>query len=726
LSRNINILEKGISSGVPSGLKLLDNVTNGWQPSDLIILAGRPGSGKTASAVSMIMKPCIDDNIPVALFSLEMSNAQIGSRIQSYISGVNVSKIVKGQLNMDEIRAITNDGVVLHNAPLYIDDTPNISLIELKSKARKLVKDKGVRLIVIDYLQLMRSGMDVQNREQEIAEISKGLKNLAKELNIPVIALSQLSRAVEQTADKKPSLSHLRECLSVETSLIYEENNVQYNTNSPKKILSLNKKSIKSMDSINIPKIENDVYRVKTKTGRFIDATENHPVLTSEGYKKVKDLKADDSLALAKNWVNESGKYIKHSKYIGWMIGNGCMYGYNVPSFITNDEDVSDSFCEQVRNLFNVEPKNHKHHKSKVFQWDLTKSSVRTAEGNPITNWHKENDLWGKKSYNKVIPEWWMKAADETSVCELLSGLWETDGSIYLIKDKAVFSYSTTSILLANQILYLLARLGIISYLDNGYLSEKATTPIFKITIGDSFYQKIFRNKIKLLGLKGKKIESYNLDKRVSYVSNRVSRDTTVKIASMIKKGRIQIHGNRRATQETLKKMLLKNNLPEYNWLISDNIHWDDIESIEYVGVRQVFDRSVPKTNNFVVNGIIVHNSGTLEQDADMVIFCFRPEYYNIDTYEIGNQVFQSHGLMMLIIGKHRNGEIGEIPVKFIHQQAKIDNMYIAGLSNANDNNSTNNFDNSNNSNTFVPTSSGAKLLDNNDFLNQSKDETVF
>lgn len=216
LARNINVLEKGITSGVPSGFKLLDNVTNGWQQSDLIILAGRPSMGKTAAAISMIIYPAIQEKKPVAIFSLEMSNFQIGSRIQSYISGVNVSKIVKGQLNMDEIRKISSSCVGLEKSPLFIDDTPNISLIELKSKSRKLVKDNGVQLIIIDYLQLMRSGLDVQNREQEIAEISKGLKALAKELNIPVIALSQLSRGVESRSDKKPMLSDLRESGQIE------------------------------------------------------------------------------------------------------------------------------------------------------------------------------------------------------------------------------------------------------------------------------------------------------------------------------------------------------------------------------------------------------------------------------------------------------------------------------------------------------------------------------
>ena len=216
IQKSIEIAESGIQSGVPCGLKMVDNLTNGWQNSDLIIIAGRPSMGKTACAVSMIMNPALKNNIPVAIFSLEMSKEQLVSRMQSSLSEINVSKIVKKQLNMDEIKAIQRNCTPLDKAPIYIDDTPNISLLELKSKARKLVKENGVRLLVIDYLQLMRSGRNINNREQEIAEISRGLKGLAKELDIPVIALSQLSRGVESRGDKKPMLSDLRESGQIE------------------------------------------------------------------------------------------------------------------------------------------------------------------------------------------------------------------------------------------------------------------------------------------------------------------------------------------------------------------------------------------------------------------------------------------------------------------------------------------------------------------------------
>jgi replicative DNA helicase len=216
MKQSLHVLNTGQKSGVPSGLRMLDNVTNGFQESDFIIVAGRPGMGKTSIVVTMAMNPAIQNNIPVAIFTLEMSSSQVVSRMQSAISGVNVSKIVKKQLNNEEILQIDTMCKGLKNAPIFIDDTPSISLLELKGKCRKLQKEHGVKLIVIDYLQLMRSGQKTQSRELEISEISRGLKGLAKELNIPVIALSQLSRAVEQRQDRKPQLSDLRESGSLE------------------------------------------------------------------------------------------------------------------------------------------------------------------------------------------------------------------------------------------------------------------------------------------------------------------------------------------------------------------------------------------------------------------------------------------------------------------------------------------------------------------------------
>ena len=211
IKKGYEILDGKIdSTGVKTGLTRLDILTNGFQPTDLIILAGRSGMGKTAFALSILIEPSVNQKIPVAFFSLEMSKEQVVARIQSILSQVNVSKIVKKQLTIDEINDIYVKCQALKDTPLFIDDTPNLSLMELKSKARKLVRENGVKMIVIDYLQLMRSGIRASSREQEVAEISKGLKAMAKELKVPIIALSQLSRNVEQRGgDKKPLLSDL-------------------------------------------------------------------------------------------------------------------------------------------------------------------------------------------------------------------------------------------------------------------------------------------------------------------------------------------------------------------------------------------------------------------------------------------------------------------------------------------------------------------------------------
>jgi len=217
IEKSKELVETGIQSGVPTGLTLVDNVTNGWQDSDLIILAGRPSMGKTAAAISMALYPALKQNIGVGIFSLEMSSAQLTSRMQSILSGVNVGRIVKKQLTLEEIEKVDILAKELQYAPIYLDDTPNISIQDFRAKARKMVKEFGCRMIIVDYLQLMRSGMKTHSREHEIAEISKALKAVAKDLEIPVIALSQLSRAVESRGgDKKPLLSDLRESGQIE------------------------------------------------------------------------------------------------------------------------------------------------------------------------------------------------------------------------------------------------------------------------------------------------------------------------------------------------------------------------------------------------------------------------------------------------------------------------------------------------------------------------------
>lgn len=211
-------LREGLS-GVPTGFEKLDKLTSGWQPSDLIIIAARPGMGKTALTLSMARNIAVTQQIPVAIFSLEMSSVQLITRLISSETGLSSEKLRTGRLASHEWQQLNVKVADLEKAPLFIDDTPSLSIFDLRAKSRRLASQHKIKLIIIDYLQLMTAATNNKsgNREQEISTISRNLKALAKELNIPVIALSQLSRAVEtRGGSKRPLLSDLRESGAIE------------------------------------------------------------------------------------------------------------------------------------------------------------------------------------------------------------------------------------------------------------------------------------------------------------------------------------------------------------------------------------------------------------------------------------------------------------------------------------------------------------------------------
>ena len=207
-------------TGVSTGFFKLDDITSGWQASDLVIIAGRPAMGKTSFALSMAKNIAADLRTPMAFFSLEMSNVQLVNRLISNACEIQGSKILNGQLQRDEWERLDKNINQLLGAPLYVDDTPGLSVFELRTKARRLVREHGIKLIMIDYLQLMNAnGMRFSSRQEEVSTISRSLKGLAKELNIPILALSQLNRGVESREGlegKRPQLSDLRESGAIE------------------------------------------------------------------------------------------------------------------------------------------------------------------------------------------------------------------------------------------------------------------------------------------------------------------------------------------------------------------------------------------------------------------------------------------------------------------------------------------------------------------------------
>ncbi len=243
--QNIDALEerqgnKALITGVPTGYSRLDNLTSGLQKSDLIILAARPSMGKTALALNIARNVAVDANIPVAVFSIEMSREQLSMRLLCSEARIDSSRLRSGFFSREDWVNLTSAAEVLSEAPIYIDDSPDISAMAIRAKARRLKMDKDIGLIIIDYLQLMRSSASAERRDLEISEMSRSLKALAKELNLPVMALSQLNRKLEERHDKRPQLSDLRESGALEQDadvvcFIYRDEVYNRDENNPNK-----------------------------------------------------------------------------------------------------------------------------------------------------------------------------------------------------------------------------------------------------------------------------------------------------------------------------------------------------------------------------------------------------------------------------------------------------------------------------------------------------------
>jgi replicative DNA helicase len=245
INGNIDALEERQGSGlkltgIPTGYTRIDQMTSGLQGSDLIIIAARPAMGKTSFALNLARNAAVDANVPVAIFSLEMSKEQLSMRLLTSEARIDSARLRGGFFNEDDWERLTNAAGVLEQAPIFIDDSADVTPMDIRAKCRRLKADKGLGLVIIDYLQLMRGSSSNERRDLEVSEISRSLKILAKELNVPVIALSQLNRMLEQRSDKRPMLSDLRESGSLEqdadiVAFIYRDEVYNQDENNPNK-----------------------------------------------------------------------------------------------------------------------------------------------------------------------------------------------------------------------------------------------------------------------------------------------------------------------------------------------------------------------------------------------------------------------------------------------------------------------------------------------------------
>lgn len=654
----------GLSTGYPD----LDRMIDGMKPAEMIVIAARPSVGKTTLAMNIAENLAIDQKIPVGVFSLEMSREALVGRMISSRSRVNERTLTRGKSDDADKKRIFVHGTKVAHAPIFIDDTGGMTITQLRAKARRMVQKEGTKLFVIDYVQLLRSARNRPNQQEEMSDVSKGVKAMTKELKVPVIAICQLNREIEKERNRKPRMSDLRECLSVKESLLFTSSGVQYNMDSLMNTYCLNTGNIGLKDSENIPKREAETIQLNMSSGRSVICTPSHLMLTDRGWVEARKITRDHAIAATRRLQEPDGTIpIPEAKWIGWMLGNGSTVGYSSPSFICSCSKVASDFCAQSKLLFGVDPKPHKHRCKKVYQFDLTASTVRTPEGNPVTKWLKSHDLWGRRSYEKVIPQWFMEQADNTSISELLAGLYETDGSVFL-SPCPVVKFSTTSKLMAMQVIWLLNRLGVFGRIDDGLMNAKSNYKCYSITIKDGTEIERFRRAVRLVGRKGGTLESIKAKTRGSNQGDRVGGWVSREIGKISKQNNISWRSlgyrdqGRRISQAWLKRVITRfselgiNNgrLIELAQLVNENIFWDRMKSVSSAGKQPVFDRYVPEAANFICNGIIVHNSGQLEQDADIIGML-----YSTDPDPDSKEIIPVN----LLIVKQRNGPRGDVPL---------------------------------------------------------------
>lgn len=704
--------KEGGITGVPTGLAV-DEMTAGWQKGDLIIIAARPSMGKTAFVLTAARNAAMfhdeTKRVPVAIFSLEMSNQSLVQRLLTMEARVNASDARKGTLNDASFKQLIDAASNLHEADIFIDDTPAITLMELRTKCRRLKSEHGVGLIIIDYLQLMQgNSKDTGNREQEIASISRGLKALAKDLDVPVIALSQLSRAVEQRGgDKRPMLSDLREsgCITGDSLITMAPDGRRV----PVKDL-LNKKDFNIWSlNVNSKKIEpskvsnvfstgvKPVFELQTQLGRTIKATGNHKFFTIHGWKRLDDISEGDHIALPRKLDINQNQTLSNDELglLGHLIGDGCTLPNHAIQYTTREHDLAETVVELANKVFgdDVEPRITK--ERTWYQVYLTSTRKHThGTRSAVSEWLSELEIWGLRSYEKIIPKT-VFTQPNSAISVFLKHLWATDGSIRMRKGKKPYPsiyYASSSKELAKGIQSLLLRLKINARIKRVAQGDKGRDQ-FHVIVGGKEDILTFVHKIGAIGIY-KKDSLNEIKEFIEHKISNTNRDVIPKdiwqlfVKPEMKLNKIthrQLHSELEMSYSGMS--IFKQNVSrnralkvanilgskELLSLSGSDIYWDKVSSKNLISKEEVYDLTVPKNHNFIANDIFVHNS--IEQDADVVMFLYRPEYYKINTTDTGQS---TAGLAEVIIGKQRNGPVGSKMHYFVKDYARFENFSTA------------------------------------------------
>jgi replicative DNA helicase len=689
--------EGGIT-GVPTGFADLDSRTAGLQPTELIILAARPAMGKTSFALSLAQNAATTAGWPCLVFSLEMSSTQLAERMLCSEARVDSSALRRGQLQRQDMTNLTYAAATLAKAPILIDDTPALSLREVRARARRfrsnkeLFGGKKTGLILIDYLQLMRGSPQAAkaSREQEISEISRGLKSLAKELDCPVLALSQLNRSLEQRTDKRPQLSDLRECVTGDTLVVLADGRrvpiAELVGATPTVVAMGPDGRLLHAPSDKVWTVgKRPVFELRLASGKRLRATGRHRLYGASGWKRVDELASGDRLATARRlpppaetvqWPDS------RVMLLGQLIGDGSYLAGQPMRYTTESEANSEAVTRGAIDL-GAQVKRYTGRRG----WHQLLISGNGDRWNPraVNLWLRELGIFGQRAHQKRVPPEVFRLGDD-QIALFLRHLWATDGCIWTSKRGAPRSrvyFATTSEGLAHDVAALLLRLGIVARVRT--IQQGDYRPSHPVDIYGVDQQRYFLDVVGAFGPRVAQAEALR-----GYLAGRVANTNVDTLpAELFEQVKLRM-ADRGMSQRAMAAARgtsyggtahfsfapSRAVLASYAEILDDDslrdqaandLFWDRIVSIEPAGEEEVYDLTVPGPASWLADGIVSHNSGAIEQDADVILFIYRDVVYNKEA--------ENPHIAEIIIGKNRHGATGTVETHFEGRYTRFENL---------------------------------------------------
>ncbi len=641
------------------------------------------------------MRSCsIKHRLASVIFSLEMSKSEIVMRLLSAEAKIKLADMRSGRMNDDDWTRLARRMSEISEAPLYIDDSPNLTMMEIRAKARRLKQKADLKLVVVDYLQLMTSGKKHESRQVEVSEFSRHLKLLAKELEVPVVAISQLNRGPEQRTDKKPMLADLREsgCLTAATRILRADTGAEVTfgelmrTGERPLVWSLDERMrmvARPMTNV-FPSGRKEVFRLRLASGREVEATGNHPFMKLDGWTPLEELKIGDRIAAPRRVPEPvDTQRMDESEVIllAHMIGDGSCVKRQPIRYASIDEanllEVTISAAH-----FGVTAVRDEYPAARVITLRLP-APERLARGrrNPIAAWLDGLGLFGKRSHEKFVPEAVFRAPND-QVALFLRHLWATDGSVRWehVAGQAKIYYASTSRRLVDDVAQLLLRLGVCSRIMRA--RKVGYRDCWHLCVDRAENQRKFLRDIGVHGARGRTATEVLL--RLQELPGRPGGDTIPKEvwAKIAKALSLKEMTYRELSQSMNSNFAVATRRfapgrprlhsvaavledEELHALSTSDVYWDTVVEITSLGQQDVYDGTVSGTHNFVANGVAAHNS--LEQDADMVILLNRPDAFERDDPRGGEADF--------ILAKHRNGPTKTVTVAHQLHLSRFANM---------------------------------------------------